>query len=151
MITMNKSSIENQHIFLALVRIWGWWGLKNAYGVRILNPLKIIGRSLTKADRKTHSFTCTFFNLHVFSSTKYWFRICIVSTLLDGMLSGNVNVFIHKHKLLNWKERPLSWGHFLQSLMKNNNHCFSQSLSQSVAKNIHSFALTTYFHRNWAI
>ncbi len=45
---MNKMSIENQRIFLAHRKILGvgGWGLDNPYGVRILNPLEIIGRSL---------------------------------------------------------------------------------------------------------
>ena len=40
--------IENQHIFLAPCKDLGvgGWGLDNPYGVRILNPLEIIGRSL---------------------------------------------------------------------------------------------------------
>ncbi len=46
---MNKTSIENQRIFLATRKDLGvgGWGLENTYGVRILNPLEIIGRSLT--------------------------------------------------------------------------------------------------------
>ncbi len=48
MIYMNKMSIENQRIFLALRKDLGvgGWGLDNPYGVRILNPLEIIGQSL---------------------------------------------------------------------------------------------------------
>ncbi len=48
MINMNKMSIENQHIFLAPRKHLGVgrWGLDNPYGVRILNPLEITGRSL---------------------------------------------------------------------------------------------------------
>ena len=49
MITMNKTSIENQRIFLSSrkdLEVVGW-GLENPYGVRILNPLEIIGRSLS--------------------------------------------------------------------------------------------------------
>ncbi len=42
---MNKMSIENQRIFLASCKDLGvrGWGLKISYGVRILNPLEIIG------------------------------------------------------------------------------------------------------------
>ncbi len=31
----------------------GWWGLANPYGVRILDSLKIIGRSLTECTELT--------------------------------------------------------------------------------------------------
>ena len=43
--TMNKTSIKNQHIFLATRKNKevGGWGLLNPDGVRILNPLEIIG------------------------------------------------------------------------------------------------------------
>ncbi len=43
-------SIENQRIFLAPRKDLGvgGWGLDNPYGVRILNPLEIIGQSLTR-------------------------------------------------------------------------------------------------------
>ena len=42
-------SIENQRIFLVIRKDLGvgGWGLENPYGVRILNPLEIIGQSLT--------------------------------------------------------------------------------------------------------
>ena len=42
---MNKMSTENQHIFLAPRKDLGvsGWGLDNPSGVRILNPLEIIG------------------------------------------------------------------------------------------------------------
>ncbi len=45
---MTKKSIKNQHNFLATRKDLGvgGWGLKNPYGVRILNPLEIIGQSL---------------------------------------------------------------------------------------------------------
>ncbi len=48
-ITMNETSIENQRIFVASRKDLGvgGWGLENSYGVRILNLLEIIGRSLT--------------------------------------------------------------------------------------------------------
>ncbi len=48
MITKNKMSTENQHIFLATLKDLevGGWGLENTYSVRILNMLEIIGRSL---------------------------------------------------------------------------------------------------------
>ncbi len=47
---MNKTFIENQHIFLRTRKdlVVGGWGLEIPYGVRILNPLEIIGRSLNK-------------------------------------------------------------------------------------------------------
>ena len=47
-ITTTKKAIKNQHIFLATRKDLGvgGWGLKNPYGVRILNSLAIIGRSL---------------------------------------------------------------------------------------------------------
>ncbi len=50
MINMNNMSIENQHIFLAPHKDLGvgGWVLDNPYGVGILNPLEIIGRSLTE-------------------------------------------------------------------------------------------------------
>ncbi len=49
---MNKMSIENQRIFLAPRKDLGMggWGLDNPYGVRILNPLEIIERSLIGID-----------------------------------------------------------------------------------------------------
>ncbi len=49
MITLNKTCIENQLIFVATRKNLGvgGWGLDIPYGVRILNPLEIIGRSLT--------------------------------------------------------------------------------------------------------
>ncbi len=39
-------------IFLATCKDLGvgWWSLKNPYGLRILKPLKIIGRSLKKGE-----------------------------------------------------------------------------------------------------
>ncbi len=45
MITVNKTSIENQRVFLAICIDKGvdGWGLENPYGVRIINPLEIIG------------------------------------------------------------------------------------------------------------
>ncbi len=48
MITLYKTCIENQRIFLATRKDLGvgGWGLEIPYGVRILNPLEIIGRSL---------------------------------------------------------------------------------------------------------
>ncbi len=48
--------IENQCIFLTTRRALGMggWGLENSYGVRILNPLEIIGRSLTGV----HVYAC---------------------------------------------------------------------------------------------
>ena len=47
-ITMNETSIEHQRIFVTSRKDLGvdGWGLENTYGVRILNPLEIIGRSL---------------------------------------------------------------------------------------------------------
>ncbi len=47
---MNKMPIENQRIFLTPRKDLevGGWGLDNPYGVRILNPLEIIGRSLRR-------------------------------------------------------------------------------------------------------
>ena len=52
MITVNKTCIENQHIFVGTCKDLGvgGWGLKNPYCVRILNLLKIIGRSLIQVD-----------------------------------------------------------------------------------------------------
>ena len=48
MSNINKMSIEYQHIFLAPRKDLGvgGWGRDNPFGVRILNPLEIIGQSL---------------------------------------------------------------------------------------------------------
>ncbi len=48
---------ENQRIFLSTCKDLGvgGWGLRNPYGVRILNPLEIIGRSLKKIRRQATS------------------------------------------------------------------------------------------------
>ncbi len=45
---MDKTSIENQNIFLATRKDLGMggWGLENVYGVRIFSRLEIIGQSL---------------------------------------------------------------------------------------------------------
>ncbi len=50
--------IENQRIFLTTRKDFGVgeWGLDNPYGVRILNPLEIIGRSLKSVMKKIHLF-----------------------------------------------------------------------------------------------
>ena len=64
MITMNKMSIKNQRIFLVTRKdlAVGGWGLENPYGVRILNPLEIIGLSLM-AGQKNNGFLPLWLNL----------------------------------------------------------------------------------------
>ncbi len=49
MVLLSNYCIENQRIFLGTCKDLGvrGWGLENPYSVRILNPLEIIGRSLT--------------------------------------------------------------------------------------------------------
>ncbi len=48
LITLSKTFIDNQHIFITTCKDLGvdGWDLINPYGVRILNLLEIIGRSL---------------------------------------------------------------------------------------------------------
>ncbi len=57
--------IENQCIFLTSRKDLGvgWRGLENPYGVRILNPLEIIGRSLTVTGFLDHVIFRTNYNV----------------------------------------------------------------------------------------
>ncbi len=52
MVLSFKHFNKNQHVCLASRKdlVVGGWGLENPYGVRILNPLEIIGRSLNSSE-----------------------------------------------------------------------------------------------------
>ncbi len=105
MITMNKTSSKNQHIFLSSGKDLevGGWGLENPYGVRILNSLKIVGRSLIiLTNRIFHSMQGS--SLEVWSwcvawscqpgllHKDHWFQFYPFQSDLEHILLKNISV-----------------------------------------------------------